>query len=328
MPFRDLQQFLAALERHGELRRIRAEVDPELEIAEIATRVVKEEGPALLFERVRGSRYPLAINILGSRRRIELAIGREPAAVGRELVELIERVNPPSLKSLWRMKGSALRLFLSTRPRRVRRGLGQEVVESPDLHALPAIKCWPEDGGRFITLPLVLTQSPMNGRSNLGIYRMQLFGKDTTGMHWQIQRGGGFHYAEAEAQGRPLEVAAILGGDPALLISAVLPLPEGLEELLFSGILRGRPTPMVRAKSLAMRVPANAEFVLEGTSTPASGHPKGPSATTSATTPTRPPFPSSTSAPSPGAGSQSIQRPWWGSRPRKTATWETPSRSW
>ena len=276
MPFRDLQEFLRALEGAGELRRIRVEVDPELEVAEIATRVVKEEGPALLFERVKGSPYPLAINILGSRRRIERAIGREPAAVGQELVQFIEQVNPPSLKSLWRAKGHALRLFLSTRPKRVRRGLSQEVIESPDLETLPVIKCWPEDGGRFITLPLVLTHSPVNGRSNLGIYRMQLFGKDSTGMHWQIQRGGGFHYAGAEALGKPLELAAVLGGDPALLLAGVLPLPEGMEELLFSGILRGSPTPMVPAKTLSMRVPANAEFVLEGHVPPGERAAEGP----------------------------------------------------
>ena len=276
MAFRDLQQFLDALDRQGELRRIAVEVDPELEITEIATRVVREEGPALLFERVRGSPYPLAINILGSSRRIELALGREPGAVGQELVNFVERANPPSLKALWDLKGTALRLFRSTRPRNVSRGAGQQVVEAPDLDTLPAIKCWPDDGGRFITLPLVLTRSPANGRSNLGIYRMQIFDKDSTGMHWQIQRGGGFHYAEAEELNRPLEVAAVLGGDPALLLAGVLPLPEGLEELIFSGILRGSPTPMVKAKTLDMRVPANAEFVLEGYVPPLKRASEGP----------------------------------------------------
>ncbi len=276
MAFRDLQQFLAALERQGELRRVSAEVDPELEIAEIATRTIKEQGPALLFERVRGFRYPLAINILGSRRRIEMALGREPGEIGRELVRFVEQVNPPSVKALWRMKGQALRLFRSTRPRRVRSGMVQQVVEAPDLDALPVIKCWPQDGGRFITLPLVLTHSPLNGRSNLGIYRMHLHGKDTTGMHWQIQKGGGFHYAEAEAEGRALELAAVLGGDPALLLAGVLPLPEGMEELLFAGILRGSATTMTRAKTLDMWVPANAEFVLEGHVPPGERAPEGP----------------------------------------------------
>ena len=263
-PFRDLQDFLAAVERSGDLRRVRAEVDPELEITEIATRTIKDQGPALLFERVKGSPYPLAINIMGSFRRIEMAIGREPAAIGRELIELVERINPPSLKTLWQMKGHAFRLFRATRPRRVRGSRAQEVVEAPDLETLPAIKCWPGDGGRFLTLPMVLTRSPLDGRSNLGIYRMQLFDESSTGMHWQLGKGGGFHYSEAESRDEPLEVAAVLGGDPALLLAAVLPLPEGIEELLFSGILRGRPTPMVKAKTLSFEVPANAEFVLEG----------------------------------------------------------------
>ena len=275
MPFRDLQEFLAALEKAGELRRIPVEVDPELEITEIATRVVKEEGPALLFERVKGSPYRLAINILGSERRIELALGRHPSSIGQELVRFIERINPPSLKSLWRMRGTARRL-LAARLTRARRGLSQQVVETPDLSTLPAIKCWPQDAGRFITLPLVFTRSPATGRSNLGIYRMQLYGPDSTGMHWQLGKGGGFHYYEAEERGQPLEVAAVLGGDPALLLSAVLPLPESLEEIIFSGLLRGRPTPMVRARTLSLAVPANAEFVLEGHVPPGERVPEGP----------------------------------------------------
>ena len=276
MAYRDLQEFLIALERAGQLKRVRVEVDPELEITEIATRVIREGGPALLFERVKGSPYPVAINILGSAQRIEMALGREPGAVGRELLQLIERINPPSLKALWRVKGPAMRLFLATRPKTVRRAIDQEVVEAPDLSTLPALKCWPGDGGRFLTFPLVLTHSPLSGRSNLGIYRMQVYGKSETGMHWQIQKGGGFHYAEAEGVGKPLEVAAVLGGDPALLLAAVLPLPEGFEELLFSGILRGSPTPMAKARTLSTRVPANAEFVLEGVVQPGERRMEGP----------------------------------------------------
>ncbi len=275
MPFADIQSFAAALERAGELKRVRIEVDPELEITEIATRVIKEEGPALLFERVKGSPYPLLINIFGNRRRIELALGREPGAIGRELIGLVERLNPPSLKGLWTSRGAARRL-LAGRLRPVRRAPCQEVVEAPDLGALPALKCWPGDGGRFITFPLVLTRSPLTGRSNLGIYRMHLFDERSTGMHWQLQKGGGFHYHEAESRGQALEVAAVLGGDPALMIAAVLPLPEGLEELLFAGILRGGPTPMVPARTLAMRVPASAEIVLEGRVLPGERAPEGP----------------------------------------------------
>ena len=276
MPHRDLQEFMAVLEREGELRRVKVEADPELEIAAIATRLVREGGPALLFERPKGSPYPLLINQLATERRIELALGRHPKAVGEELIGLVERLNPPSLKELWRSRGLLWKLGRASRRKDVRSGPAQEVVEAPGLGALPAIKCWPGDGGRFLTLPLVRTLSPATGRSNLGIYRMQVYGPDEAGMHWQIQKGGGFHYAEAEALGRPLEVAAVLGGDPALFISAVLPLPESMEELLFATILRGAPTPMVPAKTLAMRVPANAEFVLEGAVEPNLRRMEGP----------------------------------------------------
>jgi UbiD family decarboxylase len=271
----DLQTFLGYLERQDELRRVRVEVDPALEITEIATRVVREEGPALLFERVRGSSYPLAINIFGSRRRIEMALGREPGAIGEELAGLVERLNPPSLRALWSAKG-ALRRMLSMRTTKGRRALCQEVEEAPDLDRLPTLTCWPKDGGRFVTFPLVLTEDPETHRRNLGIYRMHVFGRDRTGMHWQVQKGGGFHYYRAEQLGRPLEVVVVLGGDPALMLSAVLPLPEDLDEVAFSGFLRGRPTAMAPARTLSLRVPASAEFVLEGVVPPSERQTEGP----------------------------------------------------
>jgi len=152
----DLQAFLGHLESQEELRRVRVEVDHALEITEIATRVVREEGPALVFERVRGSPYPLAINIFGSRRRIEMALGREPGAIGEELAGLVERLNPPSLRALWSAKGT-LRRMLLMRTVGVRKASCQEVEEAPDLDRLPALTCWPGDGGRFVTFPLVLT---------------------------------------------------------------------------------------------------------------------------------------------------------------------------
>jgi 4-hydroxy-3-polyprenylbenzoate decarboxylase len=271
----DLQTFLEHLEREGELSRVRIEVDPALEITEIATRVVREEGPALLFERVRGSPYPLAINIFGSRRRIRMALGREPGAIGEELAGLAERLNPPTLRGLLSARGT-LRRMLSMRTARSRRALSQEVEESPDLEALPALTCWPGDGGRFITFPLVLTEDPQTHRRNLGIYRMHVFGPDRTGMHWQIQKGGGFHYYRAEQRGQPLEVAVVLGGDPALMLSAVLPLPEDLDEVAFSGFLRGQPAGMAPARTLSLRVPASAEFILEGVVPPDERQMEGP----------------------------------------------------
>ncbi|MBI4639076.1 MAG: menaquinone biosynthesis decarboxylase, partial [Candidatus Tectomicrobia bacterium] len=261
--FTDLQAFLQYLEGIGELKRIRVEVDPKLEITEIACRVVREEGPALLFERVKGSQYPLGINSLGTAKRIELALGRHPEEIGEELVEFVKRMNPPSIRKLWSSRSTIQRL-LAMRGKRVESAPCQEVVEEPDLDALPILTCWPEDGGRFLTLPLVFTRDPQTGLSNLGIYRMHVYAKDRTGMHWQIQKGGGFHYYQSEKIGKELEVAVVLGGDPILLLTAMMPLPEALEEIIFAGFLRGKPTPLVKARTLSLHIPASGEFVLEG----------------------------------------------------------------
>ena len=193
----DLQSFLSQLEREGQLARVRGEVDPELEITEIATRVVKEQGPALLFENVKGSELPLAINILGSEKRIELALGRHPQEVGAELKRLMEAAMPPRPKRLleeWRTIGR----ILSMPPKRVRRAACQEIEEPADLSAFPIMKCWPKDAGRFITCGMVLTHDTDTDVRNLGIYRMQVIGPDQVLMHWQIQKGGGFHYWKAE----------------------------------------------------------------------------------------------------------------------------------
>jgi 4-hydroxy-3-polyprenylbenzoate decarboxylase len=275
MPFSDLQSFLLHLEANRMLRRVKVEVDPEFEITEIATRVVREEGPALLFERVKGSPFPLAINFLGSHKHIEMVLGMHPEELGESLARLLEMVNPPSPGSMWNTRPFWPRL-LATRPRRVGRAPSQEVVEEPDLDKLPIIKCWPKDGGRFITFPLVMTRDPLNRSGNLGIYRMHVYAKNQTGMHMQIQKGGGFHYYQAEKQGKPLELACVLGADPALMLAGIFPLPEGLEEVVFSGLIRGRRTRLTRAKTLDIDVPADAEFVLEGIVPPKERRMEGP----------------------------------------------------
>ena len=244
----DLQSFLSLLERNGELARIRVEVDPELEITEIATRVVKEQGPALLFERVKGSAFPLAINILGSAKRIELALGRSPQQVGRELSRLLEAAMPPRPKRLleeWRTIGRVLAMP----PKKVRQAPCQEVEEPPDLSRLPVMKCWPKDAGRFLTCGMVLTHDPETDARNLGIYRMQVVGPDQVLMHWQIQKGGGFHYWKAERQGKALAVAGAIGTDPILYLAAVAPLPEGVDELAFAGFLGGRRVALLLGKT-------------------------------------------------------------------------------
>jgi UbiD family decarboxylase len=276
MPFARLKTFLDHLEAAGDLKRVRVEVDPELEVTEIVSRVVRENGPALLFERVKGSRFPLAINFFGSHERIEQVLGMHPEALGERLVQFAQRMLPPTPSSLWKARGLAPRL-LSYRPRVVRSAPCHEVVRpDPDLGELPVLKCWPGDGGRFITFPLVLTRSPVSSKTNLGIYRMHVFDGRTTGMHWQIQKGGGFQYDEAEKLGRPLPLVTVLGADPALMLAGMFPLPEGMEEIAFAGILRGRRSRLTRALTCDMMVPAEAEIVLEGEVAPFERRLEGP----------------------------------------------------
>ncbi len=271
----NLQEYLEALEQAGELRRVRVEVDPELEITEIATRVVKARGPALLFERVKGSPYPLAINVFASARRLEIAFGRTPEEIGQEIAETIVRLNPPSLKGLWQSRHFLWRAT-HMRVKRTHNAPSQEVIEDPDLDRLPILKSWPGDGGRFITFPLIITTGKGGRERNLGLYRMHVYSKRETGLHWQIQKGGGFHYHQAEARGEPLEVAVAIGADPILTMAAMWPLPEGLDEVAFSGLIRGRPARMTRAASLSMDVPADAEMVLEGIVPPGARRLEGP----------------------------------------------------
>lgn len=274
-PFNDLQQFVAFLEQIGELRRITVEVDPVLEAPEIAMRVVRDEGPALLFERPTGAAYPLVMNLFGSMKRIEYALGRHPEQIGHELVQMLHRLNPPSLKRLWEARGVLWR-GLAMRPKLVSSAPVQEVVEAPDLDQLPILQCWPRDGGRFITFGPTLTHDPRTGRRNFALYRLHVYAKDQTGMHWQSMKGGRAHYYEAERMGQSLDVAVVLGGDPILMLSAILPLPEDFDEIGFAGFLRGAPTPMVRGRATNLLVPAHAEIILEGVVPPSERRVEGP----------------------------------------------------
>ncbi len=273
--FRSLSDFLADLERRGDLERIPREVDWACEVSEVACRAAKREGPALLFENVRGASFPLAVNVLAARRRIEWALGRTPASVGAELEEILHAVPPRRLGDLWRLRGSAGRA-LAMRPRVLAAGPAQAVMAGADLTPLPNLRLWPGDGGRFVTFGLVLTEHPESHVRNLGIYRMHIYDERTTGMHWQIGKGGGFHYHRAEALGRGLEVAVAVGADPATLLASVAPLPEGIDEIAFAGFLRGAPTRLARARTLRMDVPADAEFVLEGVVPPGERREEGP----------------------------------------------------
>jgi len=264
MPFEDLQSFVAHLEREGQLRRVTAEVDPVMEAPEIAQQVLREGGPALLFERPTGASCPLLMNLFGTMDRVRAAIGREPGEVAAELLQTLERVNPPSISGLWQSRRTLWKGLRASVPVRARHVRVQDVVEAPDLDRLPVVHCWPGDAGRFITYGMVLTRHPSSGRRNFGLYRMQVFDSSSTGMHWQSMKGGRGHHWEAERQGRDLDVAVVIGCDPLLMMASILPLPEDVDEIAFAGFLRGRGVPMAPATSIDALVPANAEFVLEG----------------------------------------------------------------
>lgn len=271
----DLQSFVAQLERAGELRRVRVEVDPKHEVSELVQRVIRQNGPALLFERVKGADFPLLMNMFGSERRIELALGRHPQEIGHELIQLFERLNPPSLKAFWSARRQLARVRFM-RPRHVATAPVQEVVEEPRLDRLPNLWSWPRDAGPFITYGPTLTQHPATGKRNFGLYRLQLFDSHTTGMHWQSMKGGRGHHFEAERANAALEAAVVLGGDPVTMLAAILPLPEDMDELMLAGYLRGAPTALVPGRSIGLEVPANAEFILEGSVPPGLRRLEGP----------------------------------------------------
>jgi 4-hydroxybenzoate decarboxylase subunit C len=274
--YTDLRAFILDLERRGELVRIQREVDPDQEITVIQHRVIAAQGPALLFERVKGSPYRVVTNLFGTRRRVVLACGAEPEELGQRLAEVVHSLMPPSPRNLWRMRRDLLRL-LPMRMRRLSKGPVLETQTQPaDLNRLPVLTCWPGDGGAFFTLPLVHTTDPETGQGNLGIYRLQRFDAISTGMHWQIERGGGFHFHKAVRMGQPVPVSVILGGPPALIIAAVAPLPEGVDERLLAAYLMQKPLSVIRREPSGHLIPAAAEFVLEGQVTPGDTRLEGP----------------------------------------------------
>jgi len=276
MAYDDLSQFVADLEAAGELRRIGVPVDPVLEITEIADRVVKRRGPALLFEHPTGYDIPVLINAFGSWRRIKMALGADPDEVAAEIAELLKADPPTTLLDKVRMAPKLLRLA-SALPKTVRSAPCQEVVMNPpSLQALPILKCWPQDGGRFITLPLVFSHDPITGRRNVGMYRIQVFDDVTAGMHWQIHKVGARHYRDAERMGRRVEVAVALGGDPLVTYSATAPLPEEFDEMVFAGFLRRKPVEMVQCRTVNVQVPAGSDIVIEGYIDPEERRLEGP----------------------------------------------------
>lgn len=266
MAYKDLQHFISVLEKHNQLVRVKTEVDPELEITEITDRVSKSMGPALLFENVRGSDYPVLINSMGSYERMNLALEVDSLDdIAEEINALIQELSRDNLFGKIKMLPKFLQLA-GIFPKRVKDAPCQEVIErEPDLHSLPILKCWPGDGGRFITLPLVVTRDPEKGTLNMGMYRMQVYDSRTTGMHWHLHKDGRRNFDNQKKNGKKvMEVSVALGCDPATIYAATAPLPADISEFLFAGFLRKKPVELVKCITNDIEVPANAEFVLEG----------------------------------------------------------------
>ncbi|HEY3411751.1 MAG TPA: menaquinone biosynthesis decarboxylase [Armatimonadota bacterium] len=274
--YNSLTEFIQRLEDAGELRRIAYPADPNLEITEIADRVMKAGGPALLFEKPKGYDFPLLINAFGSERRMAMALGAERLDdLAAEIADLTKPDIPQGLgaKIAMGLKYARLAKYLT------KQGKGtapcQEVVmEPPRLSALPVLTCWPLDGGPFITLPLVFTHDPNTGKRNVGMYRMQVFDDVTTGMHWQLHKVGMEHMVDSGA--KPIQVAVCLGGDPAYTYSATAPLPKEIDEMLFAGFLRKQAVEMVKCKTIDVSVPRDVDFVIEGYVDPAERRIEGP----------------------------------------------------
>ena len=311
MAYRSFRHFLETLEQAGELTRIADPVDTNLLIAEWADREMKSPGggKALLFEQplVDGqiSKFPVAINTMGSRKRIAMALGRESIEEIAQEIQLILKAKPPTdLREGFALLKQGIHL-LHARPKSVREGACQEVVQILDpgssmldvksgapknpgfsiqhpasatisLNNLPVLKCWPKDGGRFITLPNVHTRDPETGARNVGVYRMQIFDERTTAMHWQVHKVGARHGKRYYARNERMPVAVTLGGDPALSFAATAPLPDGLDEILFAGFLRRKSIEMAKCKTIDLEVPADVDFVLEGYVQPGEMRPEGP----------------------------------------------------
>lgn len=310
MAYKDFQHFLEVLSQRGELKRISEPVSPTLEITEIADRVMKAGGPALLFENPTGApprlgtpdptsaemgrpsihrnplgepiRYgfPVAINTMGSRKRMSLALSCEDFEEHAQRIASLLKAEPPKgAVEVLKMLPWLLKELKGVPPKTVGGGLSQEIVflgDEVDLTKLPVLTCWPEDGGPFITLPLVFTHDPNTGKRNVGMYRVQIYDRNTCGMHWQMHKTGMRQMEDAGAAGKNLEVCVVLGGDPAVTFSAIAPLPPGVDEILFAGFLRREGVRLTKAKTNDILVPADAEIVIEGYVNPAERRLEGP----------------------------------------------------
>jgi UbiD family decarboxylase len=271
----DLRQLIAALKIANEIVEIHEEVDPFLELAEIHRRVAAADGPALLFKRVKGSSFPVVTNLFGSKKRIQIAFQNRPEEVLANLVQFLTRDFPPKTSDLWK-KRSLLSSVLKVGLKHKKGPVFESKMKEVDLEKLPLLTSWPKDGGPFITLPLVYTEPVGGGPHNLGMYRIQRYSKSETGLHWQIGKGCGFHYAQAEEKNLSLPVNITLGGPPALILSAIAPLPENVPELLLASFLQGEKLKTGRVKESPYPIVSQAEFVLIGEARPYERRLEGP----------------------------------------------------
>jgi UbiD family decarboxylase len=272
----NLRSFLEGLHKENEVIEIQAEVDPYLEIAEIHRRVIDDGGPALLFTNVKGSSFPIVTNLFGTKRRVDMAFGPKPENIVKGLVGAIDKLMPPKPKALWQERQLLLDV-MKTGTKKAKQAPVLETYHTDfDMTSLPALTSWHEDGGPFITLPLVYTESPSTKEHNLGMYRIQIHEKQQTGMHWQIHKGGGFHHHEAEQSNQNLPVTLYLGGPPALITAAIAPLPEMVPELVFASLLVGEKIGLVKPEQSPHALVAEAEFAFSGHVPPHIRKPEGP----------------------------------------------------
>ncbi len=281
MSFESLRDFLAELEKRTDLVRVRAPVSQDLEITEITQQAVRADGPALLFENVRGATMPVAMSVLGSTRRIELALGDQKLSETADRISNLVRLRPPTgivaaIKDLGTTL-STLETLRSLAPKRVSRAPCQdEEWPTVDLDRIPILKCWPKDGGRTITFPVVVTSDPETGEPHTGIYRLQQYGRDTLGFHAQLHRVGTANLRRWAARGQRMPVAVAIGVDPATLFAGLAPVPEGVSNFAFASFLRNKPLELVRCRTNDLEVPAQAEIVLEGYVDPSESMVEGP----------------------------------------------------
>jgi len=279
MAYQDLQSFLEDLEKAHELLRIKEPISPYLEITEITDRISKQHGPALLFENVVGYETPVLTNAFGSFKRITMALSvNSLETLGQQILDFLQVEAPDSLIKKLKLLPK-LRHLSNMFPKLIKTAPCQEVVlkdEEVDLNKFPILHCWPLDGGRFITLPLVFTKHPITKVRNVGMYRMQVYDKMTTGMHWHPQKGGAQHYRVAEELGQRLEVAVSIGPEPAMTYAATAPLPEDIDEVFLAGFLKNGPVEMVKCLTIDQEVPANSQIVLEGYVEPGERRKEGP----------------------------------------------------